>query len=75
MLSHNDREAKLGFNKVKTSITPDKAHELLSCMMNLVNEIEFKTGRATHRVSSCSHIVLPRDNDGVSFIQKLSKSI
>lgn len=71
LLSHNDKNAKLGFTKIEISVTPNEAHKLLSCMMNLVTEIEYKIGRSTERVAMSSYMTFPRNNGGVAFIKKL----
>ncbi|MFT6908211.1 MAG: hypothetical protein ACJAS1_004905 [Oleiphilaceae bacterium] len=74
-LSHNDLQTKLGSTKVDVTITPKGAHELLNSMFSLVNEIEYKLGRTTHKVGKSSYISLPREKDGLSFIAKLAKCV
>ena len=75
LLSHNDKQVKLGDIKVNLTITPNEAHTMLSHMFSFISVIEYKTGKSSHRVSKSSHITLPRDKGGIAFINKLKKYV
>ncbi|HHY0497657.1 AbiU2 domain-containing protein [Vibrio parahaemolyticus] len=75
LLGHSDLAAQLGNISVSTNVTPEKARELLAAMYNVINKIEFKLGHVEFCVHSTADMVLPREFDGYSFIDKLGKNV
>ena len=75
LISHNDKNTKLGLTKVNFFITPNNAHKMLSCMMNLVNEIADKTGKKLKNIEENSYISFPQNKGGIAFIAKLKNRI
>jgi hypothetical protein len=75
LLGHSDLKAQLGDTLIETNITPESAKELLSAMYNVVNIIEFRLGKVDALVHSTADMVLPRDLDGFSFLDKLKRNV
>ena len=75
LLSHNDVKSRLESVKIKVSITPNEAHELLKSIHGLINEIEIKLGLSSFRVENDTYMIFPSGKSGTSFINKLSKCV